>query len=287
MELLSNLSCCFDASKDIGETSIELVICNCPVSKRCCLKWETATYFSALIFSLADFLADAFGYVSFVKNMDNHEVVQTYITIWLSFLIVSGVIVLSEMALPIYSLIRLTGCGAGADKSDEEMDGFRKVAKYWGRTNNILVVFTEDGIIAMVRILIAFKSIEAIADLQTTTGLVTSAIAFVVTFLRHCLLMIQIAAKLSKNDVIFSKCPAWAPGYCTKGTFGLLFLFFFTLFLSSCSVALTGMSMAISAELIEIHYNDSTDFWLNITLLCMAAPAVFFISFFITVQTRW
>ncbi|XP_067934315.1 uncharacterized protein [Watersipora subatra] len=285
MEVLSNLSCCFDTSKSIGETSVELVICDFPLSKQCCLRWETITYVCALAFSLADFLADAFGYVSFVSNLEDHDEVKNYITAWLIFLILSGVIVLSEIALPIYSLVKLS-CSR-VNRSEEETNKFREVTKYWSRANNVLVILTEDGIIAIIRILIAFRSVEAVADLQTTSGVVSSAVAFVVTILRHGLLTIQLITKLSKNGVTFSKCPAWAPGYCTKGTLGLILLFFFTLFLSSCSVGLTGMSMAISAQLIDIYHRDSIDFLLNVTLLGLSVPAVFIVTLFLVIQMRW
>ena len=139
----------------------------------------------------------------------------------------------------------------------------------------------------MIRILIAFQSVQAIQDLQTTTGAITSAVAFIVTILRHFLLIAQIVAKLSRNEVMFSKCPLWPKGYCNKATCGVISLFFFTLFLSSCSLGLTGMSMAISLNLIEIHFTDNTDFLLNITLVVLSIPSVFIVSVFLVVQTRW
>lgn len=139
----------------------------------------------------------------------------------------------------------------------------------------------------MIRILIAFKSPQAVLELQTTTGAATSAIAFGVTILRHCLLMAQIVTKFSKNKVMFSKCPAWEKDYCNKLTCGLLSLFFATLFLSCCSLGLTGMSMAISVELFDIHYDDAEDFLLNISLLAIAVPATYVFSVFVIMQTRW
>ena len=125
MDVLSNLSCCFDASKDIGETSVELVVCNCAVSKRCCLKWETTTYIAALLFSTADFLADVFGYVSFVNIVSDPGPIQVYINAWLAFLIISGIIVISEIALPIFSSVRLAGCCDKQEKTEEELDAYR------------------------------------------------------------------------------------------------------------------------------------------------------------------
>lgn len=125
MELLNNLSCCFETSKDIGETSVELVICDCAISKKCCLRWETITYVSALIFSLADFFADLFGYITFESSLTDPGPIQGFIDAWLAFLVVSGVIVVSEVALPVYSLVRLSGCCAKEDNSEEELDSYR------------------------------------------------------------------------------------------------------------------------------------------------------------------
>ena len=82
MDILSNLSCCFDASQDIAETGVELVVCDIPVSKQCCVRWETATYVAAVIFSLTDFIADVFGYVSFtgsVQDKEKHTNIHQYL----------------------------------------------------------------------------------------------------------------------------------------------------------------------------------------------------------------
>jgi len=82
------------------------------------------------------------------------------------------------------------------------------------------VVLTEDGVVALIKVLIVFQSVDAAQDLQETAGVVNSCIAFAVTFLRHCLLMIQIITKLNKDKVMFSKCPAWESGRCKKATQG-------------------------------------------------------------------
>lgn len=286
-ELLANISCCFDASKDIGETSVEMVACDCKVSKRCCLKWETFTYCAAMIFSAADFIADVFGYISFVDLVADTSSISIYIKIWLICLIISGILMLSEISLPIYSLHKLSGCCGRKEASEEQLDSSRQVAKYWSRFNNISVVFMEDGLIAMVKILIAFKSIEAVDDLQTRTGIITSAIAFGVTMLRHFLLLGQIISKLARNGVSFSKSPSWEEGYCSKGTSGLYTLFIVTLFLSCASIAATGMSMAIAAGQIDIHLDDNKDFKFNIALVGLTIPGLMIVSVFIIIQTRW
>lgn len=290
MDVLNNISCCFDASKDIGEASVELVVCDCAISKRCCLRWETCTYAAAIVFSSADFIADVFAYISFVGIVSDPAPIKTYIDIWLVFIVISAIIIVSEIALPIYSVVKLRGCcenRLSADGADDATDKFRMTAKYWSRANNILVIATEDGVIALIRILIAFKSVEAVSDLQTTAGATTSCIAFAVTIMRHILLMVQLITKFSKNNVTFSKCPSWEKEYCTAGTCGLIALFVATLFLSCCSLGLTGMSMAISLELFDVHFNDSVDFLLNITLLSLFVPLAFVFSTFVIIITRW
>ena len=282
MDNLNNLSCCFDASKDIAETGVELVVCDIPVSKQCCVRWETATYVAAVIFSLTDFIADVFGYVSFTGSVQDKENIQIYINIWLIFMIVSGFLIVSEIGLPIYSLINMD-----KEKTEEEADKYRLISKYWSRANNISVILAEDGFVAGARIFIAFLSEPALNDLQTTTGAVTSAITFVVTCLRHILLIAQIVSKLSRNSVLFSRCPAWPAGYCTQGTVGFYMLYFTTLFLSCLSLSLTGMSMAISLDLIEIHLDDGIDFQFNITLMALFTLGMYIVSVFLVILTRW
>jgi len=286
-DALANIACCFDASKDLGETSVELVICNCPATKKCCIKWETFTFVAALVFSSVDFIADVFGYKSFVDTVSDKQEIQVYINIWFVLIITSGVIILSEISLPLYSLIKIAGCCTNKSVTDEEIIKCREKTKYWSRANNISVVLTEDGVVALIKVLIAFQSVDAVQDLQETAGVVNSCIAFAVTFLRHCLLMIQIITKLSRNNVLFSKCPAWESGYCVKATLGIYCLFFLTLFLSCCSIGLTGMSMAISLKLIDIYHDDIEDFMLNITLLSVIVPCIMILSVFIIIQTRW
>lgn len=282
MDVLSNISCCFDASKDIAETGVELVFCDIPVSKKCCLKWETLTYMAAVVFSTVDLVADVFGYVSFVNIVSDKEPIQIYIDLWFSFMVFSGFLIISEIALPIYSIVHIR-----REKTEEEADRFRTVTKYWSRANNVFVIIAEDGFVAIARILIAFKSEEALEDLQNLTGEVTSCITFVVTLLRHFLLISQIVMKLSRNKVILSRHPRWEAGYCTRGTVGFYMLFFTTLFLSCISLGLTGMSMAISLDLIEIHLDDNIDFLLNITLMSISIPGLYIFSVFVVILTRW
>ncbi|KAF6019571.1 hypothetical protein EB796_022119 [Bugula neritina] len=222
-DALANIACCFDASKDLGETSVELVICNCSVTKRCCIKWETFTFVAALVFSSVDFIADVFGYKSFVDTVSDKQKIQVYIDVWLALMIFSGVIILSEISLPLYSLINITGCCTKATMEEEDVDKYREKTKYWSRANNIAVVLTEDGVVALIKVLIAFRSVDAVQDLQETAGVVNSCIAFAVTFLRHCLLMMQIITKLSRNNVCFQSAQLGIWLLC-KGNAGTLLL---------------------------------------------------------------
>lgn len=283
MDLLNNISCCFDTSKDLAETGLELVVCDIKISKRCCVRWETVTYVVAMIFSVTDLIADIFGYVSFVNVVDDKSPIEIYIWIWLTATIISCFVIVSEIALPIYTIRNMRR----PDKTEEQEEKFRLVGKYWSRANNVLVILTEDGVIAAAKILIAFRAAAAVEDLQTTTGVVTSTITFTVTILRHCLLVGQIVAKLSRNGVVFSKRPPWEDGYCVKGTVGFYVLFFTTLFLSCVSLALTGMAMTIALDLKEIHLDDRIDFLLNITLLLVFIPGAFIFSVSIIVLARW
>lgn len=284
MDVLSNISCCFDASKDIAETGVELVVCDMPVSKRCCIKWEIFTHVAAVIFSVTDFVADVCGFVAFDNTVEDRVRIELYIDVWLGAMVVSGVLIISEIALPIYSIVRIQ---RQQEQSEEEDERFRTCNKYWGRFNNVSVILSEDGVVAVARILIAFNSEKAISELQTVTGKVTSCITFGVTLMRHCLLMSQIITKLSKNEVHFSKCPPCRKGICNKGVCGFFLLFFFTLFLSCLSIALTGMSMTISLDLMDIHLNDDTDFMLNVFVMSFSVPLVYVFSIFLIILTRW
>lgn len=285
MDVLGNISCCFDASKDVGETSIELVVCHLPVSKRCCTRWEQVTYIMAVAFSCMDFLADLLGYVTFVDIIEDPSSIQVYINVWLAFLIISGMILLSEVMLPLYSIYFT--CKKGYDAEDEHLEKMRRNTRYWNRANSFTVILSEDGVIALVRILIAFKSTEAIVDLQSGPGRVSAIMAFCITFFRHGFLLIQIIAKLGRNEITFWRCPPYSPGTFDRSTKGMYLFYAVILLLSCCALATTGMSMMISMDAITIHVEDSSDFLLNTVLLSLSIPGSFLVSAFLIGLTRW
>lgn len=287
MDMLGNISCCFDASKDVGETSIELVVCNCPVTKRCCTRWEQVTYAMAVAFSLMDFIADLLGYVTFVDVVADPSTIQVYINVWLAFLIISGIILASEVLLPLYSIYHTCSCRQDQQTEDEGLEKLRRVTRYWNRVNSFTVILSEDGVIALVRILIAFKSTEAIVDLQSVQGQISAIMAFCITFFRHCFLIMQIIVKMGKNDIAFWRCPPVSPGYLDRSTKGLFLFYLIILFISCCALATTGMSMIISVGAMAIHVEDSSDFLLNTVLLSLSIPGSFAVSIFLVVLTRW
>lgn len=279
-----------DCSKDVAETSVELVVCNCAATKSCCVKWETITYVLAVFFSGLDFTADLISFVVFEKDISKEEnipiEVDTYMDVWRIFVAISGVLLLSEILLPIYCLVLLRKYGDVAD-GDERVDKMRTTAKYWSRVNSFTVILAEDGVIALVKILIAFKSVTAINDLQSQVGKISCVVACTVTFLRHCLFIIQMIVKLGNNDINLNRCPSWEKGQCTKSFCGLYIFFFTILFISSCALGATGMAMMISLDAIDIHIDDDVDNNLNIVLVGIFVPGSYIVSVFIICLTRW
>lgn len=288
MDILNNLSCCCDASKDLAETGVELVVCNCRVSQACCIRWEIVTYVLALVFSMMDFFADLAGYITFSEATSERGSISTYMTVWLVFLILSGVILLSEVILPLYSICVVQACcGVRGSYDSEQTDSFRRKTKYWNRVNSFAVILSEDGVIALTRILIAFRSADAVLDLQSTSGWISALLAFVVTFFRHWMLMIQLVIKLRRNKVLFSRCPPWSKGYCDKSTVGLYLFYLTVMLVSCCAMGATGMSMLISFDQITIYYNDQRDFLLNSVLLSTFIPGAYILSLFIIGLVVW
>ena len=288
MDVFNSLSCCMDCSKDVAETSVELVICNCAATKTCCVRWETFTYVAAVLFSAMDFTADLFSYVSFTNTIPQDELtpINIYVYVWFTFMIISGVLLLSEVTLPIYCIVLLHKYGEVED-GDEKVDKLRTTAKYWSRVNSFAVILSEDGIIALARILIAFKSVSAIEELQAPEGQIASVVACAVTLLRHCLFIMQIIVKLGHNNINLNRCPSWDEGKCTKSFCGLYAFFFTILFISCCALAATGMSMLISLDAIKIKDRDNVDFLMNVSLIGLFITGSYIISAFIICITRW
>lgn len=287
MDVLGNISCCFDASKDVGETSIEMVVCHCPVSKRCCTRWEQVTYVMAVLFSIMDFTADLLGYLTFVKMVHDPSSIQILIDIWLAFLIVSGIILVSEVVLPIYSIWHTCSCKENFHSDEGGLERLRLVTKYWNRVNSMTVILSEDGIIALVRILIAFRSTEAILDLQSVQGQISAVMAFCITLFRHVFLIIQIITKMSQDDIGFWRCPPGPREGLNRSAKGLYVFYLAILFISCCALATTGMSMIISLGAMAVYVEDSSDFLLNTVLLSLSIPGSYVVSLFLVVLTRW
>jgi len=249
-------------------------------------------YIAAVGFSIMDFIADLCGYISFKNAVDSTEGIEDYMNVWLSFLIISGLVLLSEIGLPMYSLhkMQLCCCGHYAVNSELEEDAierYRTQAKYWSRFNSFSVILAEDGVVALARILIAFKSVTAVADLQEMAGVVSAVIAFTVTVFRHILFLLQLIVKMSRNEIIFSRRPWWEKGQCTKASYGLYAFYFGILFISCCALATTGLSLLISTGVFVIHYDDVDDFNLNAVTLAISIPGAYLLSCFIVFLSRW
>lgn len=154
---LSNISCCLEASEDVSETAVELVICDLPFSNTCCLKWETLTYAAAVVFSIIDLIVDAISYATFADKDDENT--KYYLYVWLIFMVFSGFLMITE----IHSIVHIR-----REKTEEEGESFRAVT-------NTSVIIAEDRIVAIARILMAFDgSAAAIADLQSTLGKISA-----------------------------------------------------------------------------------------------------------------
>jgi len=74
---------------------------------------------AASAFSLVDFIADVFGYKSFADTVTDKQEIQVYINIWFVLIVISEVIILSEISLPLYSLINRTGCWTNTKDDDD------------------------------------------------------------------------------------------------------------------------------------------------------------------------
>lgn len=125
-----------------------------------------------------------------------------------------------------------------------------RVFLHWQKVNFFLQFVCEICMVAIPKILIAFKSPEAEAMLRTEAEQIASIVSLVVTLFELLLVII----------------PVWVKIYKKQGFLKLIWSLF-CLFAGCVAAAPAVLTMLISLSMFEVYHDDSTDFNVNLGYL--------------------